>query len=144
MTDVQERAARFIRAFNDHDENAMRVLNDPNHTLTAPGGVRLRGTETTSYPTQWIKACPDAKLTVENEISCGEWVVQEVKFEGTHQGPLESPMGSIQATGKTLAVQSALITRYQHDLAIETKIYFDAAEVLNQLGLLATPVAATV
>ena len=144
MTDVQERAARFIRAFNDHDENAMRVLNDPSHTLTAPGGVRLRGTETTSYPTQWIKACPDAKLTVENEISCGEWVVQEVKFEGTHQGPLESPMGSIQATGKTLAVQSALITRYQHDLAIETKIYFDAAEVLNQLGLLATPVAATV
>jgi len=144
MTDVQERAARFIRAFNDHDENAMRVLNDPNHTLTAPGGVRLRGTETTSYPTQWIKACPDAKLTVENEISCGEWVVQEVKFEGTHQGPLESPMGSIQATGKTLAVQSALITRYQNDLAIETKIYFDAAEVLNQLGLLATPVAATV
>ena len=144
MTDVQERAARFIRAFNDHDENAMRVLNDPNHTLTAPGGVRLRGAETTSYPTQWIKACPDAKLTVENEISCGEWVVQEVKFEGIHQGPLESPMGRIQATGKTLAVQSALITRYQNDLAIETKIYVDAAEVLNQLGLLATPVAATV
>ena len=33
MTDVKESAARFIRAFNAHDENAMRLLNDPNGTF---------------------------------------------------------------------------------------------------------------
>jgi predicted ester cyclase len=144
MTDVKDRAARFITAFNAHDEDAMRALNDPSGTFEAPGGIHLRGKDVTGYAMTWLKACPDAKLTVRNELISGPWVVEEVTFEGTHQGPLEAPTGVIPATGRKLSVKSVLITRYQNDLAIESRICFDQMDVLSQLGALPTRVAATV
>lgn len=142
MADVKDSAARFIRAFNAHDENAMRVLNDPNGTFEAPGGVKLRGSEATGYAMTWLKACPDSKLTVKNELISGPWVVEEATFEGTHQGPLEGPMGTIQPTGRKLKINAVLITRYENALAIESRVLFDQVEVLTQLGALKTPVGA--
>jgi predicted ester cyclase len=144
MADVKESAARFIRAFNAHDESAMRGLNDPNGTFEAPGGVYLRGLETTSYAMKWLKACPDGKLTVRNELISAPWVVEEVTFEGTHQGPLEGPAGVIPATGKRLTIKAVLITRYQNDLAIEGRVCFDQMEVLTQLGVMPTLATASV
>lgn len=144
MTDVRESAARFIKAFNAHDEDALRNLNDPNSTFEAPGGIRLRGKEATGYTMGWFKACPDSKITVRNELISGPWVVDEVTFEGTHQGPLAGPAGTIQATGKKLVVKAVLITRYENDLAIESRLCYDQVDVLTQLGAMPTPVGATV
>jgi predicted ester cyclase len=141
MTDVHERATRFIEAFNAHDEEAMRALTHPNATFAAPGNVHLRGVEATGYAIKWLKACPDGRLTVKNEFISGEWVVEEVIFEGTHQGPMDSPVGVIPATGKRIAVKAVLITRYESDLALETRISFDQVDVLTQLG--AMPMLAT-
>jgi predicted ester cyclase len=143
MADVKDRAARFIEAFNAHDENAMRVLNDPTGTFGAPGGIHLRGSEATGYAMAWLKGCPDGKLTVRNELISGPWVVQEVTFEGTHQGPLEGPAGVIPPTGRKLRVSAVLITRFENDLAIESRVCFDQMDVLTQLGALPTPVATT-
>ena len=33
----------------------------------------------------WVRAFPDARITVHNEIVRGEWVVQEFTFTGTHE-----------------------------------------------------------
>lgn len=144
MADLKERAARFIRAFNDHDENAMRVLNDPSGTFGAPGGIHLAGREASSYAMKWLKACPDGKLTVRNELISGPWVVEEVTFSGTHQGALDSPAGTIPATGRKLAVPVVLITRYDNDLAVEARVCFDQLDVLTQLGVMPTLAGATV
>jgi predicted ester cyclase len=144
MTDGHENAARFIKAFNAHDEDAMGVLTHPNATFAAPGNVYLRGVEATGYAIKWLKACPDGKLTVKNELVCGEWVVEEVIFEGTHQGPLDSPIGVIPATGKRLVVNAVLITRYESDLALETRISFDQVDELTQLGAMRTLATASV
>ena len=136
MADVKDSAARFIRAFNAHDETAMRDLNHPSGTFEAPGGIQLRGKEATSYAAAWLKACPDAKLTVRNELISGQWVVEEATFEGTHEGPLDGPAGTIPATGRKLVVKAVLITRYENDLAIESRVSFDQVDVLTQLGVL--------
>jgi predicted ester cyclase len=143
MADVKESAARFIRAFNGHDENAMRLLNAPGIVFEAPGGVHLQGKDVTGYSMGWLKACPDGKITVQNQIISGPWVVEQVRFEGTHQGPLQSPAGTIPATGKRLNVKAAMVTRFENELAIESHVYFDQIDVLSQLGVSA-PVAVTV
>jgi predicted ester cyclase len=134
MTDVQESGARFIKAFNAHDEDGMRALTHPNATFSAPGDVQLRGVEATGYATKWLRACPDGRLTVRNELVSGEWLIEEVLFEGTHQGPMDTQAGTLSATGKKLAIKAVMITRYESDLALETRLYFDQIEVLNQLG----------
>lgn len=143
MTDVKDSAARFIRAFNAHDEDALRGLVHPNATFAAPGDVHLRGVEATGYAIKWLRACPDGKLTVKHELVSDQWVVEEVIFEGTHRGPMDSPAGIIPATGKRLAVKAVLITRYESELALETRIYFDQVDVLIQLGAMQTLAVAT-
>jgi predicted ester cyclase len=143
MTDVRENAARFIKAFNAHDESALRVLNHPSGTFEAPGGIHLRGQEASGYAMKWLRACPDGKLNVRNEIICGQWAVQEVTFEGTHQATLDGPAGSIPATGKKLQVKAVLINRYENDLSIESRVLFDQVDVLTQLGVMPTLVGAT-
>jgi predicted ester cyclase len=141
MTDVHKNAARFIKAFNAHDEDTMRVLTHPNAQFAAPGNVHLRGVEATGYAIKWLKAYPDGRLTVKNELISGAWVVEELIFEGTHQGPLDSPVGVIAPTGKRVAIKAVLISRYESGLALETRIMFDQVEVLTQLG--AMPMLAT-
>lgn len=68
---MHENAARFIKAFNAHDEDTMRVLTHPNAQFAAPGNIHLRGVEATGYAIKWLKACPDGKLTVKNELILG-------------------------------------------------------------------------
>jgi len=144
MTDVKAQASRFIEAFNAHDEKALRQLQDPTAVFEAPGGVHLRGAESAAYSTGWIRAFPDAKLHVRNQLVSDPWSIQEVTFEGTHRATLEGPTGTIAATGKTIKVNAVLITRYQNDLAMESRVCFDQVEVLTQLGVMPTLTAATV
>ena len=49
MADTKDSAARFITAFNAHDESAMRALNHPSGTFEAPGGIQLRGQQAANY-----------------------------------------------------------------------------------------------
>ena len=51
-------------------------------------------------------------------------------------GPLDGPAGTIPATGRKLVVKAVLITRYENDLAIESRVSFDQVDVLTQLGVL--------
>jgi predicted ester cyclase len=144
MTDVQECGARFIKAFNAHDEDGMRALTHPNATFSAPGDVQLRGVEATGYATKWLRACPDGRLTVRNELVAGQWLIEEVLFEGTHLGPMDTQAGTLSATGKRIAIKAVMITRYESDLALETRLYFDQVDVLNQLGAMPVLEAAAV
>jgi predicted ester cyclase len=144
MAEAKDIAARFIEAFNGHDESAIRALNAPNAKFQAPGGVSLEGREAvTGYAMAWLNGFPDAKMTVQNELTCGSWVVQEFTFEGTHTAPLNAPTGTIPATGKRVAAKGVQIVRYENGLAIDDRLYFDQVDVLTQLGLMPTPVAAT-
>jgi len=130
-------AANYNRAFNAHDESALRSLIAPNVKFTAPGDVRLVGKDAViGYTHSWMQALPDAKIIVTNEIVSGPWIVQEFTFEGTHKAPLTGPMGTIQATNRKVSGQCVSITRYENDLQVETRLYFDVVQLLTQLGVM--------
>src|SRR5438270_8495968 len=99
MSDVQDVAARWVEAFNAHDEGRMRELTAEESVIEAPGDVRLEGRDaTTGYAMDWLNAFPDARINVHNELVAGDWVVQEFTFTGTHTAPMQTPMGEIPAT----------------------------------------------
>jgi len=111
-TDPKVLAANYNRAFNAHDEVALKALFADNARLIAPGDVKLTGKDAIAgYTNSWMKAVPDARINVTHEIVSGPWVVQEFVFAGTHTGPLTSPMGTIQATNRKVSGQSVSITR---------------------------------
>jgi predicted ester cyclase len=140
VTDPKVLAAKYNQAFNSHDEATLRSLIAPNARFSAPGDVRLEGRDAViGYTNSWIKALPDAKLTVTNEIVSAPWIVQEFTFEGTHKAPLTGPMGTIQATNRKVSGQCVSITRYENDLAVESRLYFDVVQLLTQLGVMPVP-----
>jgi predicted ester cyclase len=144
MAEARDTATRYLDAFNAHDESAIRVLNAPNVKYEAPGGVRLEGNEAaTGYNMAWIKGFPDAKLTVNNELISGPWVVQECMFEGTHTGSFEGPAGTVPPTGRKVVGRCVQIGRYENGVASDLRLYYDQVELLTQLGLMPETAAVT-
>ena len=140
ITDPKILAAKFNQAFNAHDEVALKSLFADSARFTAPGDVRLVGKDAIAgYTNSWMTALPDAKLNVTNEIVSGPWIVQEFTFNGTHKAPLTGPMGTIPATNRKVSGQCVSITRYENDLAVETRLYFDVVQLLTQLGVMPVP-----
>lgn len=140
LTDPKVLAAKYNQAFNAHDETTITSLIAPNATFSAPGDVRLEGKDAViGYINSWLKAVPDAKMTVTHEIVSAPWIVQEFTFEGTHKAPLTGPLGTIQATNRKVSGQCVSITRYENDLAVEARLYFDMVQLLSQLGVMPVP-----
>jgi predicted ester cyclase len=140
MTDSKTLAAEFIQAFNAHDESVIKSLTAPNARLTAPGDIRLEGKEAVAaYAIEWLRAFPDARITVTNEIVSGPWIVQEYTFEGTHRATLAGPLGQIPATNKRVVDRGVQVVRFDNELATDIRLYFDMVHVLTQLGLMPVP-----
>jgi predicted ester cyclase len=91
----------------------------------------------------WLRAFPDARLTVTNELADGDWVAQEFTFEGTHEDTLSSPSGDIPATHKRLDGRGVQIFKVEGEVVTDTRLYFDQVEVMTQLGLMPEPASAT-
>jgi len=143
MADAREVGAKFVEAFNAHDEERIRQLNAENATIEAPGDMRVEGREpTTQYAMAWLRAFPDARLTVHNELVDGDWVVQQFTFEGTHEDTLSSPNGDIPATHNRLKGRAVQIFKVEGDSVTETHLYFDQVQVMTQLGLMPEPATA--
>jgi len=143
MADAQTLGAQFIDAFNAHDEERIRSLNAENAVFEAPGDIHLEGREaTTQYAMEWIHAFPDARITVHNEVAAGDWVVQEFSFEGTHTAPMQTPMGEIPATNRSLNGRGVQIFKVEGDVVVDTRLYFDQVQVMTQLGLMPEPATA--
>src|SRR5688572_10880833 len=103
MGEPRRVAADFLEAFNAPDEERIRARNAENGGLEAPGEVRLEGREAaTEYAMGWLRAFPDARITVRTEVAADDWVVQEFTFDGTHEEPLSTPTGEIPSTGRHL------------------------------------------
>jgi steroid delta-isomerase-like uncharacterized protein len=143
MASAQEIGARFVEAFNAHDESRIRELNADNTKFEAPGDVMLEGGEAaTQYAMEWGRAFPDAQITVHNQLESGDWAVQEITFEGTHGDTLHGPAGDIPATHKRLVGRAVQIFKVEGDVITDTRLYFDQVQVLTQLGLMPEPATA--
>ena len=143
MADARQVGQDFVAAFNAHDEARIRELNGENTILEAPGDVRIEGREpATQYAMAWLRAFPDATITVTNELASGDWVAQEFVFEGTHEDTLSGPGGDIPATHRHLRGRGVQIFRVEGDAVADTRLYFDHVQIMTQLGLMPEPATA--
>lgn len=144
MADARQLGAKFVDAFNAHDEARIRELNGENVVFEAPGEIHLEGRDAaTEYAMAWLRAFPDARLTVTNELADGDWVAQEFTFEGTHEDTLSSPSGDIPATHKRLDGRGVQIFKVEGEVVTDTRLYFDQVDVMTQLGLMPETASAT-
>ena len=137
MTDVGQVAKEFVEAFNAHDETRIRESYAENVVFEAPGGIRMQGRDAaTEYAMSFVRAFPDVRLTVANQVEGDDWVAFEMSFAGTHQDTLEAPGGAIPATNRRVTGKGAEFIRIEDGKVAEEHLYFDQVEFLAQLGVM--------
>ena len=84
----------------------------------------------------WAQAFPDSKGTIHNtHVAGNNVVVLELSWKGTHKGTLQTPGGSIPATGKTIDVRAVAVVEIAGERARSQRHYFDMATLLQQIGV---------
>ncbi|MGB2875112.1 MAG: ester cyclase [Gaiellaceae bacterium] len=82
----------------------------------------------------WKTAFPDAAGTVTSAVSSGNTAALEVTWKGTHTGPLETPEGTIPASGKRQETAAAIFFTFEGGKIKHDRQYFDSMTLLKQIG----------
>ncbi|MGZ3440406.1 MAG: ester cyclase [Polyangia bacterium] len=82
----------------------------------------------------WKAAFPNLRATEKQHIASGDAVVSEVEWEGTHQGTLTGPFGTIAATNRSGKTPAVLVVRFENGKMRELRHYFDMMTLLAQIG----------
>ena len=134
--DLTQASADLIDAFNEADWERFRGVLSPDTVYTETGtGRRVEGAD--AYVTLcqgWKVALPDVRGTIRGAIATGDQVAQEILWEGTHTGPMETPGGTLPPSGAQISVEASLWIRFHGDKAREVHHYLDVLSLLQQIG----------
>jgi steroid delta-isomerase-like uncharacterized protein len=132
------RATDLIDAFNEADWDRLQehLAREVLYTETGTGR-RVQGVAAYLQLCQgWKEAFPDARGTVTNAVADDDIAVLEIRWDGTHTGPLETPAGTVPASENRIAVDASFWARYEADSIQEIHHHLDVLALLQQIGAL--------
>jgi steroid delta-isomerase-like uncharacterized protein len=129
-------ATETIEPFNRRDFDAMIAMagGKVDYTDVALGQHVTDGNAFKAAMQAWVDAFDDIKGTVTSAARDGDLLACEVVFEGTHTGPLQTPMGAIPASGRRISTRAAFFTRLEGDRVAGVRNYGDTLSMLAQIG----------
>jgi predicted ester cyclase len=140
MADPKEVVDRHLAAFNAKDRQAEPFSA---HAEVVAPGAQPRGRE---QILDWLggywEGFPDARNEIARSIEAGPLVAAEGKLTGTHTGPLRTPQGEVQPTGRSVEIRWMAMYEVRGDELVSEQLYFDTGEFMTQLGLAPAPAEA--
>ena len=133
-----EAAKGMITAYNDKNWEKVKASITSDFVYDEVGtGRKVEGADQTLAAWKgWAQALPDSKASFDRtHAAANDTVVLELTWRGTHQGPLETPTGSIPATGKKIEIRAVAIVELKGEKARTQRHFFDMATLLQQLGV---------
>lgn len=134
---VIDQAKLSIVAYNEKNWDAAKQALSPDAVYEEVATHRrLEGVDSI-LPTwkEWATAFPDSRATFEREFATGDTVVLEMRWRGTHSGPLNLPTGKVNATNKSIDLRACQIVELKSGRTKAVRHYFDMATMMQQLGL---------
>ena len=138
MADNLSIARRLYDGWNERafEEIADYTTDDSELVVVGTGDV-FKGREgALKYNQNWADGFPDGRITVDNMVASGDTVVVEFSGHGTHTGTLQTSMGDIPATGKSLTLHLCDVLEFRDGKIVRQRSYFDTGSLMAQLGLL--------
>ena len=134
--DIIQVGQGVVDAFNADDWDRFRALTTTDTVYNEYGTQRvINGQDDIIEAMQgWKQAMPDVIGTVMSSCASGNTVTLEVSWTGTHTGPLVSPAGTIEPSGKSQTTPSAWIMEFEGVKVRESSLYFDLMTLLTQIG----------
>jgi len=133
-----EIAREAIRSFNESDWTAASKVHAENISyLEKPTGENLQGYEAFEKKCrEWKALMSNCSGAIGDIYVSGNWVVLEVVWTGTHSGPLQTPLGEIAPSGKSMSNPGVQIQRIENGQVAEIRNYFDMLVILREFGAL--------
>ncbi len=125
-------------AYNDKNWDQAKAGMTPDFVYDEVAtGRKVTGIEATLMLwKEWAEAFPDSKGTFQSAHAAEDGTVTlEVTWKGTHRGPLQTPNGSIAATGKHIDIRACAVVEVAGEKARVQRHYFDMATLLQQIGV---------
>ena len=138
MGETREVVDRFFATFADANTEAWNALYAPSCVTLMPGGA-LTHEQHLGMGKAFMAAFPDARMEVDNAVESGAEIVVLGRFCGTHVGALQSPNGTIPATGRTLNLRFMDYFKVEAGVIVDHQTIFDQTEMLSQLGVMPSP-----
>ncbi|MCZ4521610.1 nuclear transport factor 2 family protein [Rhodococcus ruber] len=104
--------------------------------LVSPGGTFTGRDAVLGFLSVFQNAFSEGRLRVDSAVIEGSMASVEGRFDGTHDGILQSPSGPVEATGKTVSFRWSATYLTDGDELVSEHLYFDQLDFLGQLGLL--------
>jgi steroid delta-isomerase-like uncharacterized protein len=135
MAEAREISDRYTDLINAHDAEAIAELYGDDGVLSDPSG-EYRGREAiVEYWQGFFQAFPDMTGQDEFKAESGDTAINEWSASGTNDGPLETPEGSIPATGKRVTIRGCDALTVRGGLVTSHRVYYDQLSFMTQLGL---------
>jgi ketosteroid isomerase-like protein len=144
MANIKQIWERGDKAFNAQDAATMQADMADDVEIVAPGGMVTRGkAQALEFLKSWWEAYPDAKTKARRVYTTDDAVIEEGTFTGTHKGVFRTPAGDIQPTGRRVEGDYISVFSFRGEKIASQHLMFDRLQLLEQLGLVPTPAAAT-
>ena len=135
MGEALDAVNRFYSLFADGKLDAADELFAEDAKFVMPPGPMTKA-EHRVLGDGFKAAFPDSNMVVEHAVDGGDEVFVEGRYLGTHTGPMESPQGTIPATGNKIELRFADYFRVSGGLITDHRTYWDQAQMMTQLGLM--------
>jgi len=134
---AEELVGRFYEAFDNNkiDEALAAFAEDLEIVDPGMGTVHGRG-RFREYLETFKRAMPDAHVVVEHRSEAAGTVVVEGRFVATFTGPLATDDGDVAATGASVDLRFADVSRVRDGVIVSYHTYYDQLGLLTQLGLM--------
>ena len=134
--DLASLARAQVESFNANDWDGVRasMLTDVVYDERATGRVMQGSDAIIEAMKGWKTFNSDVTGTISNIHVSGDTAVVEVTWEGTMDGPLETPGGTVPPTGKGHATHGAWVMTFEGDKLRESRNYFDMLQLLQPVG----------
>jgi steroid delta-isomerase-like uncharacterized protein len=131
-------AREVVEAFNAADWDRFRAVLADGLVYEETGtGRRVEGIDAYVQLCQgWRQAFPDVTGTIRRAVAGGEVVAEEVAWAGSHTGPLETPGGTVPATGRRIEAAATLWVTVRGGKATAIRHHLDVLALLQQVGAL--------
>jgi steroid delta-isomerase-like uncharacterized protein len=134
--DRSRRAEEVVEAYNNGDWERFRASHASDVVYEEVGtGQRAEGMDEYMQLLEgWQQAIPDGAAMIRRTVQSGDTVVMELVWKGTQTGDLQTPGGTVPASGRQIEVEATMWSDFEGDQVRKTRHYVDIMTMLQQLG----------
>ncbi len=132
---------RQIEAYNARDNATFgaTVAEDMDYRDHGSGMSSLGREAFVANVVAWRSVWSDVQATIVTIVDGGADVALEVRFAGTHDGPLPTPGGLIPATGRPISIETVMVAHAENGLITSLRYYYSMLSALQQIGAMPGP-----